>query len=152
MATRSITSVTSNWEDKDEVSHHVTIYRHFDGYPSNQGMFLADILDSVVISNGREDHVLNGPGELASYIVSKMFDAGHNPHLVEKNSVMGQEYHYNIHVQYGRDGGTIEVRAMTGPMTFFGGGGEHCTEEEFRGSVVDFSLWCDRYDIDEDDD
>ena len=63
---------------------------------------------------------------------------GHNPDLMEQGSVCGQEYEYRVHINYGSEGGKIIVSVLDGPMTMFGGGGDECTNEVFKGTVKQF--------------
>ncbi len=142
MGTRSITVVTSDW-DGGKVEHNATIYRHWDGYLDGQGQWLADFLKDVVVTNGEEGKLnhFNGPGRLASGIVAALQTDGHNPDLMDQGSVCGQEFEYRVHVNYGRDGGKILVSVLDGPMTMFGGGGEECTNEVFKGTVEQFGAF-----------
>ena len=140
MGTRSVTVITSKWDSHQEKTHNATIYRHWDGYPTGHGRWLADFLSDVVVTNGRVDKPkhFNGAGRLASGLVGALDADDHDPGLVPEDSVMGQEYEYHIHCDYGMDGGTLTVTVFDGPMTMFGGGGEDCTNEVFSGTVAEF--------------
>ncbi len=140
MGTRSITTVTSCW-DGQEPEVNATIYRHWDGYINGgHGEWLADFLADAVVTNGRQDKPkhFNGPGRLASGIVAALLKYGYDPDLVPAGSVMGQEFEYHIHVDYGMSGGQVSIRVFDGPMTFFGSGGEDCNNEIFSGTVTEF--------------
>ncbi len=141
MGTRSITVVTHDWDG--DVQHDATIYRHWDGYPSGHGRWLADFLQDAVITNGRIDGAknFNGPGRLASGIVHAMVNDELDPDLMDEGSVCGQEYEYRIHCKYGMSGGELSVRVLDGPMTMFGAGGEECTNEVFKGTVEQFGAF-----------
>lgn len=144
MGTRSVTVVTHTWEESADVIHDATIYRHWDGYLDGHGQWLADFLEDAVVTNGKIDDGkknFNGPGRLASGIVSALVADGHDPDLMEENPVCGQEYEYHIHVKYGDKGGEIGVKVLDGPMTMFGGGGEDCTNEVFNGTVEEFGAF-----------
>ncbi len=142
MGTRSMTVVTHDWDGGD-TEHNATIYRHWDGYLSGHGRWLADFLKDVSVTNGEDGKAnhFNGPGRLASGIVAALQMDGHNPDLMDKGSICGQEYEYRVHVGYGSGGGKITVKLLDGPMTFFGGGGEECTNEVFSGTVEEFNTF-----------
>jgi len=137
-----MTVVTHDWDGGD-IQHNATIYRHWDGYLGGHGRWLADFLKEVVVTNGEHGKLnhFNGPGRLASGIVSALQIDGHNPDLMDQGSVVGQEYEYRVHVNYGNAGGEIGVQVLDGPMTFFGGGGEECTNEVFSGTVDEFNAF-----------
>lgn len=144
MGTRSLTVVRSRW-DEGEFDTLAVIYRHWDGYPSQHGKDLLDMLKRVRVVNGlcsdqQDSDVVycNGPGELAAFIVSEMRAGGNNPSLMTHDPLeCGQEFVYRIDVTCG-DTIEIEVVVFDGPMTFFGGGGEDCTREIFRGTVEQY--------------
>lgn len=140
MGTRSLTVVTSSWNGDDKPRHCATIYRHWDGYPSGHGRWLADFLKEAVVTNGKDDKPkhYNGPGRLAAGITAALQADGHDPDLMDKGVVMGQEYEYHIHCDYGTGGGELSVSVLDGPMTLFGGGGEDCTNKVFTGTVAEF--------------
>lgn len=152
MGTRSITVVTSEWDGQD-VEHAATIYRHWDGYYSGQGRWLADFLKDITVTNGEDGKAnhFNGPGRLASGIVAALQTDGHNPDLIPQDSVIGQEYEYRVHVKYGNEGGEIVVRVLDGPMTMFGMGGENCTNEVFSGTVEEFDAFIKKMEEADDD-
>lgn len=153
MGTRSITVVTQAWEGneedpdhKAEPDHIATIYRHWDGYLTGHGQWLAAFLKDAVVTNGKKlgedgSKNFNGPGRLASGIVAAMVDDDLDPDLMEQGSVCGQEYEYRVHVEYGMSGGSISVRVLDGPMTAFGCGGEDCSNEVFSGTVEEFGAF-----------
>lgn len=143
MGTRSITTVTSSWHN-GEPQVNATIYRHWDGYiAGGHGEWLAEFLADAVVTNGRQDKQkhYNGPGELASAIVEALRADDHNPNLVPAGSIMGQEYEYQVHVDYGLDGGRVSLRVFDGPMTAFGGGSENCNNLVFSGTVAEFAAF-----------
>ena len=140
MGTRSLTTITSSW-DSTKLELHATIYRHWDGYLSVHGKWLADFLADTTVTSGKRDvpKHYNGPGRLASAIVSQLQTDGHDPDLVPANSIMGQEFAYNIHCNYGMNGGSLTVSVSDGPMTMFGAGGEDCNNTIFSGTVPEFT-------------
>lgn len=140
MGTRSITVVTSSW-DGSEKEPCATIYRHWDGYLEGHGQWLSDFLSDVTVTNGAVDKPkhYNGPGRLACGIVSALEADEHNPDLVPHGSVMGQEFEYHVHCDYGMDGGTLTVTVFDGPMTAFGMGGEDCNNQIFSGTPSEFA-------------
>jgi len=142
MGTRSITTVTHKW-DNDEPRVDATIYRHWDGYPTCHGRWLADFLRDAVVTNGKVDEPkhFNGPGRLAAGICAQLQADEHDPDLVEAGAVMGQEYEYRVHVDYGMSGGKVSVTVFDGPMTMFGGGGEDCNNQIFSGTVKEFEAF-----------
>lgn len=142
MSTRSITTVKSRWEGKEWKTHAV-IYRHSDGYLSGHGAFLADFLQGLEVINGIPMNpppcYANGPGQLAAQLVWCLQMDGADPHLESHtDSTFGQEFHYEILVDFGPDGGDVTLVVYDGPVTFFGEGGDECTNEIFRGTVLDF--------------
>ncbi len=152
MGTRSITVVTNQWDEGD-IEHNATIYRHWDGYLSGHGLWLADFLKGVIVTNGEHGKLnhFNGPGRLASGIVAAMQIDGLNPDLMDQGAVVGQEFEYRVHVAYGAGGGKIAVKVLDGPMTFFGGGGEDCANEIFNGTVEEFGAFIKKM-VEADDD
>jgi len=145
MGTRSITSIRSKWDDGDWTTV-AWIYRHYDGYLSVHGQWLADFLDGLVMVNGIGSEMppryANGPGQLAAQIVAKLQEDGHDPDLVAVDAVCGQEYHYQIDVQY--DCGNehpMTITVFDGPMTAFGMGGEDCTNVAFTGDVEAYKAY-----------
>ena len=145
MSTRSITEIRSSWTPEDDKSWETlaTIYRHSDGYLEGHGRWLCDFLSNIKVTNGRVNgswrKYANGPGELASAIVSAMTEEDLHPSLEPAGAIMGQEYHYQINVAFSIDGGEVSITVFDGPVTFFGSGGEDCTNQIFCGSVQEFS-------------
>ena len=76
------------------------IYKHYDGYPSGHGMFLAEFLNRITVINGigRGRDVLgvfaNGIGCLAAQLVAAMKDAVGDVYLQPFNG------EGNVHVDY----------------------------------------------------
>ncbi len=142
MGTRCITEIRSRWEGKEEYKQLAVIYRHWDGYLSGHGQDLFNFLDSVKIINGirgnEKGRFANGPGRLAAMLVYDLHKDGHNPDLIGSVQDCGQEYHYVIDVDYGREGGTVSITVYDGPMTAFGLGGEDCTNKIFNGSIKEY--------------
>ncbi len=154
MGTRSITVVTHKWSEETGVEHNATIYRHWDGYLSGHGRWLADFLEDAAVTNGKIDGAknFNGPGRLASGIVAAMVEDALDPDLMDEGTVCGQEFEYHVHVDYGAKGGRISVKVLEGPMTMFGGGGESCTKEAFNGTVEEFNAFIQMAEDPKDDD
>jgi len=152
MGTRSLTVCKSRWTEEDAFSTDATIYRHSDGYPSQQGDLLHCILNDLVLANGigsgTPKNAVNGPGRLAKRIILAMGKAGALPSLEAPNSTMGQKWEYHIETTFSCDDSPadnlnagIKVRVFSRPMTAFGLGGEDCTEEVFFGTNEEFSKW-----------
>lgn len=143
MGTRCLTVVTSDFEGSNP-HHHATIYRHWDGYPECHGQWLHDFLKGKKIVNGKGQDFdptthFNGPGRLASAIVAALIEDDHDPNLMEKGTVCGQEFEYHVHVHHGHESNsTLTLTVYSGPMTFFGGGGDNCNNKIFEGTVDEF--------------
>lgn len=141
MGTRSLTTIRSRWEG-DDWANNAVIYRHWDGYLENHGRYLYEFLNGLEVINGvtanPPNRYANGPGRLAAQLVAQMQADGHDPVLYSEVRPLGQEYHYQIDVDFGPDGGAITMTVFGGPMTAFGGGGEKCTDEIFRGTVHEY--------------
>ena len=146
MGTRCTTVVTQQWDSGGEASgveHLATIFRHWDGYLDGHGQWLADFLKDAVVTNGKIDGKknFNGPGRLASGIVHALVEDGHDPDLMSKGTICGQEYEYHINVKFGDTGGELSIKVIDGPMTMFGAGGEECTNVAFEGTVKEFATY-----------
>lgn len=144
MGTRSITTVRSRWENGEwETFAH--IYRHYDGYLAGQGTLLFEFLNGLEVINGIPQNpspkYANGPGALAAQLVVCMYQNHAEPQLRPDASPVGQEFHYQIDVNYGMGGGQVSITVFKGPMTAFGLGGEQCTEKIFEGSVPVYGLF-----------
>lgn len=142
MSTRSITTVKSRWDDLEWKTLAV-IYRHSDGYLSDHGERLAGFLDGLEVVNGltgdEPPKYVNGPGQLAARLISELWSNGIRVSLVSHNqSDFGQEFHYEILVQFGERGGNVFVKVYDGPMTCFGEGGDECNNEIFSGNVAEY--------------
>lgn len=149
MSTRSITTVRSRWDRKGEFATHANIYRHHDGYLSGHGAWLHEFFDGLAVVNGiggkMPKRYVNGPGRLAAALVSKLHADGHDPALMENECNTGQEFHYVIDVEFGgafvNETFLVIVTVYDGPVTFFGQGGENCTNKIFSGSVKEFGAF-----------
>lgn len=143
MGTRSLTVVKSKWNADDEWATNATIYRHWDGHPESHGKDIAMFLDGLHLVNGigqkMPERYANGVGRLAAQLVCFLQEGGHDPDLMSSGAVCGQEYEY--HLLCNSQKLTIEMAVYDGPMTFFGGGGENCTNEVFRGTVAEYAEW-----------
>jgi hypothetical protein len=144
MGTRSITEVKTRWEDK-EFKTNAIIYRHWDGYLLGQGKDLFNFLDGLQVVNGISSNMpkkyANGGGRLAAQLITQMQLDGYDPDLLPNTEPVGQEYHYIVNITQSMDGGTIRVIVYDGPITFFGMGGENCTDKIFEGSVDEFGAF-----------
>lgn len=138
MSTRCITTVRSRWPEQEWETLAV-IYRHSDGYPAGQGALLFGFLNNLQVVNGITGNMpkryVNGPGRLASLLVCHMQAEGHSPSLMGAVVDCGQEFHYQVNIEYGSNGGEVSVAIFDGPVTFFGMGGGACKNEIFNGSV-----------------
>ncbi len=147
MGTRSITTVRSRWNREDEFQLHATIYRHYDGYIDGHGAWLYDHIKDLKVVNGKlldaPDTHVNGPGSLATRIVCDLEREGYEPMLMLHGANCGQEYHYQIDVEYGaadwkQRGAPLIITVFDGPVTMFGAGGDECTRMIFNGTVEQF--------------
>lgn len=146
MSTRSLTVVRSRWNSKGAFETHANIYRHHDGYLEGHGQWLFDFLNGLVVVNGISGQMpkryANGPGRLAAQLVAQLHAAGHEPDLNTSDGPCGQEYHYQIDVEFGLDFSRkeypVSVTVFDGPMTAFGAGGNDCTNKIFEGSVEEY--------------
>lgn len=142
MGTRCITEVKGRWAGRKDWNTHAVIYRHWDGYLTGHGRWLADFLDGMHVVNSIPSNTptkhANGPGRLAAQIVAELQKDGHEPDLMDGVCDCGQEYHYLIEVDYSMSGGSINLKVFDGPMTAFGFGGQDCTNEIFSGTVEQF--------------
>lgn len=149
MGTRCVTSVHSVWNNGGKPELEAVIYRHWDGYPEGQGKDLSEYLQQTRLVNGRcvgkdqEDHFSNGVGELASWIVHRMFVDGHNPGLMGELRDCGQEFHYKVTGEmFGEH--RIMVDVYAGPVTAFGMGGDKCNKPIFSGTKDEFAKWIEK--------
>lgn len=147
MSTRSITSVRSRW-GVEKHAVHAHVYRHHDGYLEGQGQWLFEFLDGLALVNGIGGNMpakwANGPGRLAAQLVAALQKDDHSPDILGNDGNVpdvGQEFHYVIDIDHGMNGGTIAVVVFDGPVTFFGGGGEECKNEIFRGTVAEYGAF-----------
>lgn len=147
MGTRSITTVRSRWNGEGEFDLHATVYRHYDGYLSGHGAWLADFLKDLKVTNGKqldddENKYVNGPGRLAARLVSAMQADDLEPDLMPHGIDCGQEFLYQVDVEFGMDwdrkGIPVNVAVFDGPMEFFGNGGDQCTNKVFEGTVAEY--------------
>lgn len=146
MGTRSVTTVRSRWGNTGDFEMHATVYRHYDGYLRGHGAWLAHFLENIKVMNGKggdwdETRHVNGPGRLAARLVIALDEDGHDPDLMPHDTDCGQEYHYQISVDFGMNGGDISVAVFDGPMTFFGDGGDECVNKIFEGNVYEYGAF-----------
>lgn len=150
MSTRSLTSVKSRWGE-GEWRTHAVIYRHSDGYLTGHGEQLFEFLNGLEVVNGIKcegmpERWVNGPGELAAELVVHLWRLGCSPDLMDHGELeVGQEFHYEISVDYGPSGGVIRLVVYDGPMTFFGEGGKKCVCKIFEGTVSEFGQFLEDY-------
>lgn len=146
MSTRSITTVRSRWEREGEFNTHANIYRHYDGYLKSQGAWLHKFLDGLAVVNGicgkMPERYVNGPGRLTAKLIAELQNDGHDPDIMPREGDVGQEFHYVVDVEFGDHGSQknypVTVTVYDGPVTFFGKGGDGCTNQIFKGSVREF--------------
>lgn len=149
MGTRCITEIRSRWEDETEHRTLAIVYRHWDGYLAGHGRWLHKFLDGLSVVNGIGSNMparfANGPGRVAAMLVADLHKDGHDPSLEHHMPDMdyGQEYHYQVDISFGTNGGTVTVRVFDGPVTFFGLGGEECTHRVFEGTVSEYGRFLD---------
>jgi len=149
VGTRSLTIVQSRWTRGEAFSANAVIYRHWDGYLSGHGSYLAGLLDGVTIVNGKRstdpEKAINGPGRVAGYIVANMFNDGHEPDLLSEKTDCGQEFEYVVSITGHTEGWNtsfdILVEVYDVPVTFYGQGGENCTRKIFSGTVEEFKTF-----------
>lgn len=146
MGTRSFTTIRSRSNNTVDYSTHAVIYRHWAGYLSGQGRLLFEFLDGLAVINGIPSNppprFANGPGRLAAQFVAKMQEEGTDPNLFPAVCDCGQEFHYQVDVDYFTGGGII-VTVFDGPVTAFGAGGEDCTNLIFKGTVAEYGTFLD---------
>jgi hypothetical protein len=105
MGTRSLTVVMSMWFRDDIIQ--AAIFRHWDGYPSGHGADLANYLKDGCVGNGKTtgdpEKYFNGMNRLASYVIHRMWEDGHDPGVerVVDNKIpdWGQDYTYIIRAE-----------------------------------------------------
>jgi hypothetical protein len=140
MSTRSVTTVRSRWDGKEDFKTHARIYRHWDGYPQCHGKWLHDFLEGMVVVNGltgdEPPKHANGPGRLAAQITAALLDDDHGPDLLNHDGDCGQEYEYRISVDFGLRGGTMVIEVFDGPICEDAG-------RLFEGTVEEFGAWID---------
>ena len=98
MGTRCLTRV---FDGDQEIA---CIYRHYDGYPDGMGHDLAGWLDGKRVVNGYSSAAklpremrLNGPGRVAAFLVSALFDHGNDPEIMPPGtSNIGEDYEYHV--------------------------------------------------------
>lgn len=146
MSTCCLTVVKSRYNDNDVTL--ASIYRHWDGYPEGHGKYLRDFLRDVTLINGicsgTPENYANGVDHLAAKLVCKMQNDGHDPKLTEQGADAGQEFEYHVTGRTLPKPELLEIVVYSGPMTFFGLGGEECTNEIFRGNLDEYSDWLDK--------
>lgn len=134
MGTRCMTIVKDR-NDKDLV----VLYRQFDGYLDGHGSDLKEHFQGFTIGNGLPagdcSHFANGMNCLAAQVVAAFkADAGGFYLYPADTRGCGEEYVYEI----SDGGGKIALKIYDEPMTFFGSGGEDCTNLIYDGLLDDF--------------
>ena len=99
MGTRSLTTIISKYEEKEEKI--VTIYRQMDGYLEDHGFDLAYFLSKGKLVDGislSETHyIFNGVNCLAAQIVAEFKDGPGSIYLYRGGTTnLGEEYHYEV--------------------------------------------------------
>ncbi len=100
MATRSKIHFAENGKT------FVTIYRHWDGYPSAAGVEIAKFLNGMTMVNGLSStetlfQYANGIGCLAAQFIALFKTSPGNYYIVAKDSDCGQEFVYTIDLSNG---------------------------------------------------
>ena len=99
MGTRSLTTIISKYEEKEEKI--VTIYRQMDGYLEGHGFDLAHFLSKGKLVNGislaETHHIFNGVNCLAAQIVAEFKDGPGGIYLYRGGTTdLGEDYHYEV--------------------------------------------------------
>ena len=143
MGTRSLTIVRSRWNQEEEFRADAVIYRHYDSQPETHGRCLAEFLDGLELINGIPGNppkkFANGPGRLAAQLVCHLQDVGCSPDLRCQVNPCGQEFEYYLDCDM--ETCKITLIVYDGPMTFFGAGGDNCTNQIFQGTVSEYAEW-----------
>ena len=102
MGTRSLTKVYEKWEQEDEATPLVCIYRQYDGYPEGMGKDLEEFLTDLHVVNGigykNTERIANGGGCLTAQLIEHL-KAGQvgNVYIYPIDSRdCGEEYEYHI--------------------------------------------------------
>ena len=95
MGTRSIVRV---FEDDAEL---LTVYRHYEGYPSCMGAAVKRLFGKIrVVNGGRGDDgpdMVNGAGRVAAHVVTALDKLGVGPSILPTGCQdAGQEYEYHV--------------------------------------------------------
>lgn len=141
MGTRSLITVESGGKEI------VTIYRHWDGYPSVAGRDIWNALKDCEVVNGRrddDDKYPNGIGRMTCHLIAKLIEAGADPDILPTGMrEVGEEYHYRIYLtdkdQFDVPVGKPQLTVYSGPMTAFGWGGKDCNNIIYDGPLADFN-------------
>jgi len=76
MGTRSLTKVYEKWEQEDEATPLVCIYRQYDGYPEGMGKDLEEFLTDLHVVNGigykNTERIANGGGCLTAQLIEHL--------------------------------------------------------------------------------
>lgn len=146
MGTRSTTEVRSKWNE--EWRSDGIVYRHWDGYPSCHGIWLAEFLDGLHVVNGiladndMPERYANGPGRLLAQIVHKLQEDGHDPSIMSQLVDCWQEFHYRIDVQMCLP--VVDVHTSY-PVSVSVFSDHECQKQLFCGTVKEFKDWCRHY-------
>lgn len=143
MGTRSLVTVERNGEEL------ITLYRHWDGYPSVAGRAILEALRNVRVVNGRRHgddkdcKPINGIGRLACELIAKVQNDAEFDVMPTGTRNVGEEYIYTLYVDdadgHGIPVGRPMLKVISGPMTMFGHGGEDCINLIYDGLLDDFN-------------
>lgn len=141
MGTRALTIVT------DGTNEIIVMYRQHDGYPDCHGKKLAAFLEGMRVVNGLgvdDGKVANGAGCLAAQLVAafKTKPGGIYLHPAGTRDCW-EQYVYTIAAHAPRDGapGRIDISVT-----------DDDGKSLFSGDVTSFAVWCQRGQIDDEDD
>jgi len=144
MSTGAVISFYETTLPEGEQKHLVTINKHWDGYPDDQGvgMKLAMLLTSGKLVNGisvgdRLHTVWNGAGCLAAAFIKKIKDKVGDVYIVPEDAMVGQEYTYIVRV-YADLSHRVDVHEGYDVKP----SAENMT---FSGSFEQFLQWCKEY-------
>lgn len=138
MGTRSLIVI------EDGGKELITLYRHWDGYPSAAGRAILDALKGCTVVNGSTldapETEFNGIGRLAVSLICDLKDDIRIQPAGTRE--VGEEYVYLIYLtetdQFQSGIGKPMLKVFSGPMTAFGFGGEKCDNVIYDGPLDDF--------------
>ena len=109
MSTRALINIVERQEGRSfsktlpSTAIHTQIYKHYDGYPEDLGVTLANYLNGYDILNGipnsHQGPIANGIGCMAAQLVSYIKDGPGNVYLQPPHNIDIEDYVYYIWVK-----------------------------------------------------